>query len=150
MRNCRWTKDIERWFDGEGPDGDRVQRHVDECAACAAHLAQLRTLREGGATAARREEIQDPQFPAFFDGIREAVEAPRRRRGGLWALASVSAAALVVAVSLFVMLDGGPQPGAATVIESYSTDLEGATITTSDSENGVPTVWITVTQDDIL
>ena len=149
MRNCRWTKDIERWFDGESRHADRVQRHVTDCADCAAYLEGLQALRYGATDATRREEIQDPQFPAFFDGIREAIGTPRRGHGRLWALASGTAAALIAAMSLVVMFGSGHAPVDATVIESCSTDLEGASISTSDSKNGVPTVWITVTQDDV-
>ena len=118
-------------------------------AGCADYLVGVPALRDGATDATRREEIQDPQFPAFFDGIREAIGTPRRRRGGLWALASGSAAALIAAMSIVVMFGSGHAPVDATVIESCSTDLEGASITTSDSKNGVPTVWITVTQDDV-
>ena len=149
MRNCRWRKDIERWFDGESPHAERVQRHVAKCTDCAAYHEGLQALRDGATETTRREEIQEAQFPAFFDGIREGIESPRRGHGRLWALASGSAAALIAAMSLIIMFGSGHTPVDATVIESYSTDLEGASITTSDSRNGVPTVWITVTQDDV-
>lgn len=146
MAKCRWIYDLERSFDGELPH-DHVAGHLAQCPECAARLAGLTALRNS--LTVGREEIREPQFPAFFAGIRDRLEVPYRRRR-IWALVSLAAAALIVAISTFLILSEGPQKVDATVVESYSTDLEGATITTYDSDDGVTTVWITVAQDDIL
>ena len=152
MDNCRRIRELERCFDGEADQTDELMRHVDACSACAAHLEELRRFRNGVGAVRSRQEIRDPQFPAFMDGIRERIEPVRRRHGGIWALVSVTAAALIVAISAFLVItDGAQEKVEATVrVESCSTELEGASVTSYASESGVTTVWVTLAQDDIL
>jgi len=110
MGKCRWSQRVERWFDGESREPESVAQHVAGCPQCAAMAARLQRFREGVHAVDVRAEIASGQFPAFLEGIRQGIEAPRRRHTGVWALASVSAAALIVAVSLFAMFTGGPEP----------------------------------------
>ncbi|NIA15465.1 MAG: hypothetical protein GWP08_15485 [Nitrospiraceae bacterium] len=151
MRRCGWEKRVELWFDGEGAPTDPEAAHVAQCPHCAAQVAQWGALRSAVRETAASEAIADAQFPAFFDGIREQVRTPMRPRGHrkLWAALSLTAAALIVAISAVVVFRDGPQPVGATVIESCSTELEGATIRSYSSDEGVATVWITVSQDDV-
>ena len=151
MRRCGWEKRVELWFDGAATPTDPEAEHVVQCAHCAAQVAQWGVLRSAVGETATCEGIADAQFPAFFDGIQEQVQMPVRPRGHrkLWAALSLTAAALIVAISAVVVFREGPQPVDATVIESYSTELEGATIRSYSSDEGVATVWITVSQDDV-
>jgi len=144
MTRCRWTREVEHWIDGERGDPAAVEKHVAACEPCAAYLADLDRVRQGVQIAAVREAITDAQLPAFMEGIRERLEPPARRHRGFWALASLSAAALVVALLAFSLLTGGPQEVLATEIESFNTELEGATVTSYLSEDGTATVWVTV------
>jgi len=151
MIDCRWTRRVEQWFDGESSEAAGVERHVAECARCAARLETLRAVRQTVSTVASSPEIRDAQLPAFLEGIRErlAVETPRHGNRRLWALVSLSAAALVVAFSAFIVFGGKPARVDATVVESCTSEIQGATITTYDSEQGVTTVWLTVAGDDV-
>lgn len=150
MFECRWRPRIERWFDGQSSDTADVERHVGECAECARFLSSLRLMRTHVEASSKQHEIRDAQFAAFMDGIRERVETPvRGHHRGLWAALSLTAAALIVALSTFFMFTGGLGKAKATVVESASSELEGAQIKTYDSGDGVTTVWITVAKDDV-
>jgi anti-sigma factor RsiW len=150
MSKCRWTRQIEKWFDGEeaGKSGD-IEKHLASCPHCTSYLRSLRTLRERVRLVSRREEIQDAQFPAFMHGIRERLEAPPRRSAGMWAAVSLVTASIIVASATLLIMTGGPQSVKATVVESYSTDLEGATVDTYSTEDGTAVVWVNVTGKDI-
>ncbi len=151
MSNCPWTQRVERWFDAESAEQEAVLSHMADCPACTAYVERLRMIRAGVASVTERADIQDGQFPAFMDGIRERIHGPARRHPGLWTFASVGAAALLMAVSAFVVFGGRTPEVRATAVESYSTELEDATITEYVSENGVSTLWVTVTEGgDIL
>lgn len=151
MDACRWMKQIEAYADGEsGEETQAIEAHVGNCRLCADHLAQLRRIREGVSAVARRETIQDAQFPAFMRGIREGIESPPpAHRRGVFAILSFGMAALIVAVAAFAVFSGGPAPVKATEVESAYTDLEGATLNTYNSEDGVTTIWVTVGKDDV-
>lgn len=147
MSTCRWMPKVERWFDGERTESAAIEGHVAACPACATHLAWLREVRAGIETVSVRETIGTSQLPAFLDGIRGRVEQPARGHRGFWALASLSVAALVVALAAFTLLTGGPTEVQATEIESIQTDLEGASVTTYMAEDGTPTVLVSVPRD---
>ncbi len=149
MSECRWTPRVERWFDGESAEAEMVEQHLAVCAVCAEHLARLQVIRGGAEAVAVREAIGEPQLPAFIDGIRERVERPVRWRAGFWTLVSLSAGALIVALSTLYLLTGGPQEALATEVESYSTELEGATVTTYLSEDGTATVWVSMPEKEL-
>ena len=104
-------------------------------------------MRAGVSAVARREGISDAQFPAFMRGIQDGIDAPRPRPAGLWAALSLSTAALIVAVAVFAVFFGGTSPAQATKVESMSTELPGATVDTYRSEDGVTTVWITMSKE---
>jgi len=148
MAKCGFTREVERWFDGEPVEPEPIKRHLTECASCAAYLAQLETLRHGVSASLRHEAIHETQFPAFMSGIREKAGQPIRWRG-IWALASVAAAALIVAASVLFVVSDGPSTVDAVVIESCSTEIEGATVSSYASEDGVATVWVDLAPDDI-
>ena len=97
MSACRWQKNVEAHFDGEAKHAARVEAHLEACPACAAYARQLAAMRAGAAVAARPGCIADAQFPAFMEGIRERIEAPRRGYRGLWAGLSLAAAAMIIA-----------------------------------------------------
>ncbi len=148
MNSCRWMKRVEACFDG-APADPAVERHTAACPVCAAHLEALRRMRAGVAAVAVRESVTDAQFPAFMRGIREGIERPERHHTGFWAVLSLTAAALIVAVATFAVFSGGTAPVRATEVESMSTDLQGAKVDTYRSEEGVTTVWITMSKDDV-
>ena len=155
MANCKWISEIERDFDGQSSQGEEITRHLAVCPSCAAFRKQLDTLRKGVQASVHHEEIRDTQFTAFMDGIRQGVNTqanvavlPRRR---WWAWMSLTAAALLVSVATFVVLTNGQKPvdATATVVESCTTDLEGGSVKSYNSDAGVTTVWVTVTKDDV-
>lgn len=153
MIKCGWTRQVERLFDGESTGLERVKAHVASCPACAGTLRRLTVLREGVSVVAAREEIGAAQFPAFMAGIREQIEAPAPRRTGMWAVLSLTAAALIAALSIFAVASGGPAPVVAehTVVESATTEIEGAIVEKQNSsDHGPATIWIHPPRKDVL
>ncbi len=150
MSRCKWSEKVERWFDGETTPqvAAEVSGHVAGCLECARQVASLKQMRNM-AVAVRREEIGEGQFAAFMSGVREGAQAPRRGWGRFWALASVTAAALIAAVSTFVIISDEPQTVDATVVESVTTDLQGATVETYEDAEGDTTIAVTMSKDDI-
>ncbi|MBI2435978.1 MAG: hypothetical protein HYV26_24240 [Candidatus Hydrogenedentes bacterium] len=145
MKTCGWMEKVEVYFDGEHGDAPGVEAHVAQCHECAAYLKQLQVLRQGVAPLREVRGIEDAQFGAFMAGIREEIETPVRASfGGLWAMVSLVAAALIVALAVFSMFTG-PQPVKATEVKSISTDLPGATIDVKSADDG-PTIVITPSQ----
>jgi anti-sigma factor RsiW len=149
MDSCRWIHRVEAYFDGEAADGQTaVEGHLASCGACAAYLAQLETLRGGVAAIQIRPEIGDAQFSAFFEGVRAGIEEPApalvRWFRPLMAGFSLAAAALVIALSLFVLVsrpDHAPAVSAATEVEKYGTELSGASIDVQEDDGNV-TLWL--------
>lgn len=153
MHECRWMRRVERWFDGESREPEAIKRHIEECAACRTTLRSLERFRAGVQAVSVRQEIAPAQFPAFLEGIRERIDVPARRHTGIWAVASLMAASLIVAVSLFAVFTGGPDPVGAehTVVESASTEVEGATVETQNSTDGTRAiVWVHRPRKDVL
>lgn len=148
MKTCSWFERVEALVDGESRDGSAVEAHLSGCADCAAHrdhLLQLRAVVRGVAPI-----LSDQQFPAFMDGIRSGISQSPPRSRGIWALTSLAAAALVIAVATFSIFNGSiPEPVRANEVESASTEIEGATVEWSDSGGGVTTIWISVSEDDL-
>jgi len=150
MKSCHWFIEVERLQDGESANPEATRRHMEQCSVCREYDAVLNEMRAAAAARPAPGEIDANQFAAFMRGIQDGIDAaPARRYGRIWAVISLAAAALVVAISMFVVLDKGAAPVDATVVESCSSELEGATITTYDTADGVTTVWITVTQEDV-
>jgi len=148
MKTCGWFNRIEALVDGEPRNAGAAEAHLAGCDACAAyrdHLLRLRAVMRGSAPV-----LSDQQFPAFMDGIRSGLEQSPARGRGIWALTSLAAAALVIAVATFSIIDGAaPVPVRADGVESVSTDIDGATVGWSDSGGGVTTIWITIAEDDL-
>lgn len=139
---------IERWFDGESDTPLPNDALTPEARA---HLRYLETVREGIESVRSRPEIRDEQFDVFMEGIRGRIGEGHPARGGyrsFWALASVVAASLLVALSIMVIFTGGPsEVSARTEIGVVSTELD-ATVDVETSEDG-STVWIEVTPKDL-
>lgn len=150
MKSCRWFKEVEALVDGETRNTQAVETHVSACPDCAAHRADLLLWREALAPATLAPILSDQQFPAFMEGIRAGINEPRPRVGGIWALMSLVAAALVIAVATFSMFSTpASAPVNANEVESVSTDIEGATVGVENGENSVTTIWISVGEDDV-
>lgn len=143
MNRCRWEKRVERWFDGESTETDAVNRHLGECPSCRGYVAQLTQLRDYARVIGRCEGIEDARFPIYMAGIRERIQAPRQWYGGLWAMASLAAAALIIGFSTLIVLTGHPSKAKATSeIESVVTEIEGATVDAYSGNHGDAVVWV--------
>lgn len=148
MKTCTWFKDVEALVDGEARNSSAVEAHVTACPACAAHRESLVMWRHSLAPALATPVLSDRQFPAFMEGIKAGIHETRPRSGGIWALMSLAAAALVIAVATFSMFTG-PGPVKANEVESVSTEIDGATVGVENSENSVTTIWISIGKDDV-
>lgn len=144
MKNqCTYQEEAERWFDGEAGVSATIESHVESCESCKAHVAFLAECREAIAEAGEKPVIADAQMPVFLEGIAEGINEPRRRFTGVFAMASGLAAALIVAVSTMTMVSPGPDPvGAESVIETVSTEIDGATVEIFDEDDATPMVWL--------
>jgi anti-sigma factor RsiW len=149
MSNCRWLKQAERLFDQEGPHRPEVEQHVAGCSQCRARLRALETLRRGVRQANASPHISDEQLPAFLAGVRHGLNKNEKRPGGIWALASLATAALIAAVSGWVIFAQHGEVQAGTEVESVSTDIENATIDSYSNEDGTATVWVHVAEEDL-
>jgi hypothetical protein len=148
MRTKRDEQKLERWFDGEAAEPDPA---VLKRPSTQTHLDALQQLRDAVQSVTVPATIDDAQFPSFMAGIREQLETPVPRRvGGFWALASVTAAALIVALSVYLVVSGGGASTTPTVVEATSTSIEGAHVESySSDEGGTATVWFTPPERDI-
>lgn len=148
MKTCKWTSKVERFVDGESHEQEAVEAHLAACGPCAAHQESLLQLRAALGTLPEVPVLSDNQFPAFMEGIQAEVSRSRRRPGGMWALMSLSAAALVIAIATFSIFTG-PGPVKANEVESVSTQLNDATVRWDNSDDGVTTIWISIAEDDV-
>ena len=148
MKTCSWFSDVEALIDGEARNASAVEDHVTACPACAAHHETLVQWRKALSTARPAPVLSEPQFPAFMEGIRAGIHQSQPRSGGIWALLSLVAAALVIAVATFSMFTG-PTPLKADEVQSVSTDIDGATVSVESPMGGVTTINISVGKDDI-
>lgn len=139
MKACKWETRVEQWFDGQTITG--AEGHVAQCPACRSLVQALQVMRH--AAQAPAPEIAPSQFPAFFDGIRQQMEAPLPAYSRVWAAVSLGLAALIAAGSTFAILSGGPRPAVAeTVVESFSTELQDATVEYYRSDDGTATLQV--------
>ncbi|HOJ32486.1 MAG TPA: hypothetical protein PKY35_11105 [Candidatus Hydrogenedentes bacterium] len=97
-----------------------------------------------------REVVSDVQFPAFWKGIEDRLKTPPVRSSQrFWAILSFTTAALIVALSIFLVFFGKTQPVVAqTIVEEVTTDIEGASVSWSPSEDGAM-VFVRVAERDI-
>lgn len=150
MNDCRYQEAVSEWLDGESRDGASVEQHVAGCPACSAHRAFVEGTRAAIASASERVEIGDAQMPAYLEALREKTQGIPRDRRGLWAFASVATAALLVSISILAVFSGTPEAvEAETVVESVSTDIEGATARSFYGEDGTAIVWVNVPDGDL-
>ncbi|MDZ4861740.1 MAG: hypothetical protein SGI88_22425 [Candidatus Hydrogenedentes bacterium] len=133
-----WQKKTAQQFDGHAGAGP-----APSTAGEREYLADIAYLRQGAQTVSPAPEIADAQFSAFMLGIREGIEAPAPRRG-FWAALSLVTAALVAAISLFVIFETNNivQPPTVSAVESATTDISGATVTSGTAEDGTAVVWV--------
>ena len=148
MFKQRKMKQLGARLDGEGRYAGAEILEVND-AELARHRDAILALRQGAAEAARTPEISDAQFGAFMQGIRDGIETPAPRLYGLWAMASVAAAALVLILSALAFFTTGSEPVRATQVESVSTELDGVTIHFNDNQEGVSTVWVSMPESDL-
>lgn len=151
-------KKIEAYFDGALENPSEAEALLASDADCARHYAALQQLRTA-AKAAPQAVINDLQLNSFLSGIREqiadepvVVAFPKHGQGrSFWAMASLAAAAVLVAVSTFYIFTGGTpaEPVRATEVESVSTGIDGATTTVEYGPDGTATIWINLTGDDL-
>lgn len=147
MRYDKHVQQAEAAFDGQ----TAAQSSSPSRPEAAQWVAALERQRAGVQAVRAVPGIDDAQLPAFIAGIRDGIEAPRRRHGGFWALVSLTAASLVMAVSMFALMTGGPAAvDAKTEVESVESDLQHTEFTVDRNENGTTTLWVTVAQEDIL
>lgn len=143
----RWQKEIARRFDGAEQDAAQALATTPETRA---YLDGLRQLRLGARSLPNAPHIADAQFPAFMEGIREGMAAGRHGMWGhpIWAMVSLSAAAFLVAFSVFMVWN---QAGAvsASVVEKATTEIQGATVNAYTSESGTAVVWVESAQVDL-
>ena len=148
---CSKQRDVERWFDGELTDAS-IESHIDSCTGCREHVAFLTVCRASMEALGDAPKISDGQMPAFLDGIREEVQgAPSRSFRGLWAMASMATAAVIVAVSMMTITSTGPEPVAAdSIVETVSTEIDGASVELFKTDDDTQTVWLNVPEDGEL
>lgn len=140
-------KQIGALLDGEPHYSGDAEHHLGD-AACRDYADAVRLMRSGAREAAHAPEISDAQLGAFIAGIRDGIERPEPRTAGLWATASVVAAALVLVLSLLAVFSRGGEPVRATEVESAYTELEGVTVE-FDNRGDVSTVWVTMPESDL-
>ena len=158
MFNSYKLRKIEAYFDGALDNPAEAEALLASDAACAQHFASLEQMRTAAKTVPQAE-INDFQLNNFLSGIREqiaeepvAVNRFNRERGrSIWAMASLAAAAVLVALSTFYIFAGGTPatPVRATEVESVSTGIDGATTTVEYGPDGTATIWINLTGDDL-
>lgn len=150
MRSNNQLRKIERAFD----EGEGIESHLGQAGEADPEVERyarmLATLRAGARALAAREAVSDDQFPAFWDGIQARLDAPPAgSRQGFWAFVSLAAAALIVAISAFLVLFGKTEPVAATtIVEEITTEIEGARITWYPSDDGA-TVYVNGAEKDV-
>ncbi|GMU93699.1 MAG: hypothetical protein AMXMBFR4_27570 [Candidatus Hydrogenedentota bacterium] len=139
----KWQKDLAQQFDHDGMDAlsSASLTHEEQ-----EYLSTLQRLRDGVQEIKTTPEITDAQFSAFMSGIREGIEARPTGYRGLWAAVSMVTAALVIAFSLFAVLDTfhqrGKLPAVQAEVEKATTEIQGATVNSYTSDDGTAVVWV--------
>ncbi len=114
------------------------------------YISELSRMRRGAQMACRNTpEISDGQFGAFMAGITRGIAEPAPRRFRLWTSMSIAAAALIIVIALLSILYPSPEAVKANTVESVSTELNGATVDWYDNKEGVTTVWVKTSGDDV-
>ena len=146
----RKEKEMTTLVDGENRYAP-ADASVPKTPEFQAYRNDMLRLREGAQqAAAQTPEISDGQMGAFLAGIREGIEQPAPRHAkGMWATASLVAAALVLVLSLLVIFHQPNKPVQATEVESAHTELDGVSVNCYDSPQGTTTVWVTMPESDL-
>lgn len=146
----RKEKEMTALVDGEGRYAP-MDSSVLETPEYQTYRDDMMRLREGAQqAAAQTPEISDGQMGAFITGIREGIEQPAPSHvKGMWATASLVAAALVLVLSLLVIFNSPNEAVQATEVESAVTELDGAAVDCYDSPQGTTTVWVTMPENDL-
>ena len=140
MSNCHWFPKIERYLDGESPDVTAVETHLQQCPDCKKHLHDLKQLRHAVQATTDTPEIQDAQLSTFLAGIQKARTPQPNPFKGWWALASLTAAALIVALATYSLLQPQDSPVNATEEDATATAIEGENVDWHEQDD-VMTLW---------
>lgn len=146
MGTCKHQEQVERWLDGECTDTNGVEKHLTACPSCRSYAEQAKRMREGVRAVSEQATIDDAQFPAFYEAIREGVNHPSRRPAR-WAILSITTAAIIVAISIVSIafnFSGDPMQPVRAEVEQVSTEIDGATATFNYDDDGTATVWVNV------
>ncbi len=131
-------------------DGETARRAETPVSTDPEYVAHLTRLRRSAEIAARKTpEISDGQFGTFMAGINAAIAEPAPRSYRLWTSMSIAAAALIIVIALLSILYPSPETVKANAVESVSTELNGATVDWYDNKEGVTTVWVKTSRDDV-
>ena len=134
MSDRTWRKDVERAFDGEGTPVSGAEAE--------AYTRDLQRMRDGVEAVREQPEISDAQFGSFMAGIREQIDTPTRgHHRGLWAVASLCAASLLVALSVYLVVFTGTN-GVHSEVEAATTEIPGAAVDWESDDEGNAEVWV--------
>jgi anti-sigma factor RsiW len=150
MNSCNNMHRVETWFDSGAPMSEELSQHLESCNACSGHLAFLESTRNAFQT--RAERIREHQLHAdrFLQDFRDRNSAPERSLNPRWALASLVAASFIAALALMSIVTPAKAPvEARSLVESTSTDVEGATTETYHADDGTAIVWVNVPEGDM-
>ena len=139
----RWQQEVASRFDTEG-----MERSKGKTPEERAYVTALERLRAGAHAVATHAEIRDAQLPAFIHGIREGIQTPPGGYRRVWALLSLSTAALLVALSAFLVFTWHKDE-TASVVEAASTQIQGATVSSYSQEDGSAVVWVRIPRRDL-
>lgn len=137
--------ELARRFDADGLDAALREAHSSDEKA---YVAALQRMRDGARAIAGAPAISDAQFNAFMAGIREQIDAPPQSHRGIWALLSLSTAALLVALSVFVVFMSN-HGNTESKVEAATTQLPGATVNSYATSDGTPVIWISTGSRDV-
>ncbi len=137
--------EVDSWLDGEGPMPAGYESDPDLKMYAEAMRAVRASVRDNALP-----EIGDAQFRVFMDGVREGMAPqPRLQRSRWWPLFSLAAASFLISLSVFYIFWGDPVAVRATDVEEVSTELDGATMDWYDNDDGVTTIWVNYSGDDL-
>jgi len=151
------SKLLEKYFDRETTtdEGNLVQEHLRQCAACQAQLKSMEelraTLRSPVDEAVKEEtfawmwqkierEIQTRGKPSWQESIRTwlGLSFPFRRR--VW-IPAVAAALLIVAIGSPLLFKETPSQTELSIVEYVQSDTHNVMVFESEREN-VAIIWL--------
>lgn len=140
---------LEESFDQGEFDETSLVPPKEDYAKDEKYMKILKITRDTVRKQKNQNQIDDQQFSAFWRGIEKALVTPKPDKQPLWTVLSLSAAALLVAASIFTIFFGKAKPAVAqTVVEELATDLQGARVGWFSSEDGA-TVYVSFAEKDI-